>query len=87
MEEITRILRAQFPGAKICFERDEQTQYINGSVIWAGFRGVSFLERDRLVMNPLRAALGERVNEINMISPYTPKEEKAMHDIDNLVSF
>lgn len=84
MEEITRILQAQFPGAQICFERDENTKYISGSVIWAGFRGVSFLERDRMVMNPLRVALGERANEINMISPYTPKEEKAMWDVDHL---
>ena len=45
MEEITRILQAQFPGAKICIERDEKKKYIYGSVIWAGFRGVSFLER------------------------------------------
>ena len=40
-----------------------------------------------MVMNPLRAALGERMNEINMIAPYTPKEEKAMRDIDNLAAF
>ena len=37
-----------------------------------------------MVINPLRAALGERANEINMISPYTPQEKKAMQDIDNL---
>ena len=84
MEEITRILQPHFPGATICFEQDQNTHLINGRIIWAGFRKVGFVERQYLVINPLRAEMGDRADEINMISTYTPQEEKAMWDIDHL---
>lgn len=74
MEEVINILQARFPDAVIRLEKDDDSEYINGNIVWAGFRDVSFLERQRLVYNPLRDALGDRAQQVSMVFTYTPNE-------------
>jgi acid stress-induced BolA-like protein IbaG/YrbA len=74
-EEIKNVLRANFPEpTEVEISIEKATGQYNGRLVWDGFKGMSFLERQKRVFDVLRNAFGPKATQISMIFTYTPSE-------------
>ena len=72
--EIEAVLHSHFPDMEAEIELEPTTDRYNGYVVWGGFQGLTFIDRQRQVFGVLRQAFGERAMLISMIFTYTPSE-------------
>ena len=73
-EDIMNTLGKHFPGAQSEITLEDTPDRYNGHVLWDGFKGMSFLERQRQVFEVLNAAFGSETQRISMVFTYTPFE-------------
>lgn len=66
-EEIEQQLVRALPGAKIQVRDLTGTRdHFEATVIWKGFEGKSLLEQHRLVMEPLKEGLKEKIHALKI---------------------
>ena len=76
-QQVTQILEQAFQGMKSDLEEMPGGR-LSGSIIWNGFAGKDQSERQRLVREVLKAALGPQVQQVGVLLTYTPEELSSM---------
>jgi len=73
-QKILDALRPELPDVQGSVALEADTDRYNGRILSAKFKRLSFLERQRLVINILRKTLGPDTQSISMLFTYTPDE-------------
>jgi len=73
-QHIFDALRPEFPDVHGSVAMEVTTGRYNGHILSEKFRGLTFLQRQRLVFALLRKALGSKTQSISMLFTYTPDE-------------
>ena len=76
-QQITQILQQAFQGIDVDLDK-EPTGRLNGTVVWEGFDGKDMGDRQNLVRNVLKEALGAEVQQVGVLLTYTPREMSSM---------
>ena len=74
---ITQILQDKFPGIRVELEEIPE-QRISGSVIWDGFSGLDHVDRQHMIRQALKTAMGSDAQQVGILLTYTPSELGAM---------
>ncbi len=76
-QQVTQILEQAFQGMNVeLFEMSSGR--LSGTIIWDGFDGQEQGDRQHLVREVLKEALGAQVQEVSILLAYTPHEMSAM---------
>jgi len=57
LQKLKRVLKAEFPSAKLEIRRDWYPSKIGGLIIWRGFNGKDDVERQERVWNAIHRAM------------------------------
>jgi len=74
--QVRQVLESEFPGMLLKLE-DMEGSRIFGDAVWAGFGGYDIVDRQTMLRDALRAALGNEGRGVGVLLTYTPDEPRA----------
>lgn len=77
-ERVDLLLHDRFEGAQVYVSLNDQTDKVEGYIVWPGFEGVEPIDRHKRVTDVLESALGRDALRIYPISTYAPREFQVM---------
>ena len=77
VDRVTEVLRGAFPGIELQLEEWDDGR-VAGDAVWPGFADFDHVDRQNMLRNAIRSALGEDVTRIGLVLAYTPDELCAM---------
>ncbi len=76
-QQVTHVLQQAFQGMNV--ELYEMSSgRLSGTVIWDGFDGKEQGDRQHLIREVLKEALGAQAREVSVLLAYTPREMRLM---------
>lgn len=76
-QQVSQTLAGAFPGIQANVEEMPGGR-TSGTVVWDGFTGHDFVERQQMIRNVLQAELGAQVQSVGVLLTYTTEEQHAM---------
>jgi hypothetical protein len=77
LQKLKKVLKEEFPSAKLEIKRDWYPARIGGSIIWRGFNGKDDVERVHRVWRAIRRSMTEaEQKELGFFFTFNPVEHK-----------